>query len=260
MVSGKNTAELWDNLWKDIPIERDRYNFIKEEKGIRWQRIERKVLENFGSFKDLEVIEIGAGVGINAALMAKCGAKITVLDYSVGALKRARTFFKRNGLTAKYINQDALKLRKSLFSKYDISMSFGLAEHFKDEKRRNIIKSHFDLLKPSGVTFISVPNKYNIPYEAIKYAAQKSGKWGIEEYPFTRKEFKNICKELGVSRFSFFGDSFISLPGFLNPSNIITTKIMKKDRKLNTENIKKQRGTFLDQYFGYALVLCAKKI
>jgi 2-polyprenyl-3-methyl-5-hydroxy-6-metoxy-1,4-benzoquinol methylase len=75
----RNTPQLWDNVWKDTSsTEEDAFKFIKEENCIRWQRIEKIVLKEFGSFNNLNVIEIGAGVGTNAALMAKKGAKVTI--------------------------------------------------------------------------------------------------------------------------------------------------------------------------------------
>ena len=63
----KNTPKLWDNLWGiDISEEEDRLALAKEEKSIRWERIENVVLKEFGSFKDLNILEIGAGSGRTA--------------------------------------------------------------------------------------------------------------------------------------------------------------------------------------------------
>ena len=79
----KNTPQLWDELWKDNSSnEQNCLKLEREERSIRWQRIEKTVLREFGSFKDLRVIEIGAGIGNNSALMAKKGALVSVLDDS----------------------------------------------------------------------------------------------------------------------------------------------------------------------------------
>lgn len=111
----RNTPEMWDQVWKsNSSNKRDIFDLVKEENCIRWQRIEKIVLKEFGNFNTLKVIEIGAGAGTNAALMAKRGAKVTILDYSENALIRAHEFFERNGLTAEYIKQDALKLSVAL--------------------------------------------------------------------------------------------------------------------------------------------------
>ena len=256
----KNTNELWGNLWeKDISVEEDAFNLAKEENCVRWDRLEKTVLDNFGSFNNLEVIEIGAGAGTNAALMAKRGAKVTVLDYSDNALRVSRMFFDRNGLSAEFIKQDALSLPLELLNKYDISMSFGLSEHFTDLDRVNINKAHFDVLKKGGLTFISVPHKNNPPYRIFKFIAEHLGQWHVgEEYPYTRKEFIKICKQIGINNYSFFGDSLWWSFQFISPIKVFR-KIFKLKNNLNINNIKKEKGTLLDEYLSYALVLCGKK-
>lgn len=256
----KNTNQLWDDLWeKDTSIEEDFFNLTREENSIRWQRLEEIVYKNFGSFNGLKVIEIGAGAGTNAALMAKRGAKVTVLDYSDNALKVGQNFFSRNGLSAEFIKQDALLLPEEFLDKYDVSMSFGLTEHFTGENRLIINKVHFDVLKKGGMAFISVPNKCNLPYRIFKFVAEHVGIWHVgEEYPYSRKEFKKICRHIGILEYSFFGDSFLHSFSFISPIKAIR-KIFKLKKNLNISGIKREKGTFLDQYLGYALVLCGKK-
>ena len=82
--------QVWERASSSEQVN---YNLIKEENCIRWQRIEKIAIRQFGIFNNLKVIEIGAGVGTNAALMAKRGAKVTILDYSENALLRANYFF-----------------------------------------------------------------------------------------------------------------------------------------------------------------------
>ena len=93
----ENTPKLWDKLWnKNIHEYEDQLSLAKEEKSIRWNRIKQFVLKEFGSFKNLKTIEIGAGAGTYSALMAKEDADVTLLDYSNRALQRSQEFFKRN--------------------------------------------------------------------------------------------------------------------------------------------------------------------
>lgn len=266
--SKKNTPKLWDTVWQQpVTIEEDIFNLVKEENNIRWQRIEQIILSSFKTFENLKVIEIGAGSGTIASLMAKRGAKVTILDYSDFSLKRSKEFFSRNNLSFEFIKQDALNLSSvsELTGKFDISMSFGLAEHFIGTDRLKIIQSHFDLLNENGITFISVPNKLNPPYRLYKFVMETFGKWLVEEYPFSRRELRNYCKELGVTNYFFFGDSiFWSLNWIywltyrINPI-VILNKITKKKRTFDISSIKKEKGTIFDQYISYALVLCARK-
>lgn len=256
----KSTPQLWNHVWKDTPsFEEDLLSLVKEENSIRWQRIEKIVEKCFGSFSGIEVIELGAGTGINAALMAKRGAQVTVLDFSELAIERARDFFKRNVLTATFIKQDAFSLPPEMQNQYDISMSFGLTEHFTGSKRLEINKVHFDLLRRGGVTFISVPNKYNVPYRIFKYVAECAGKWKVgEEHPYSRREMARICKKIGIKEYAFFGDSTVSSFNFISPFRLMR-KMFKLGKSSRAVSRTKQKGTFLDQYIGYALVLYGKK-
>lgn len=247
----KNTPQLWDKAHRSASIEEDVSTLKREENSIRWRRIEKIVLQRFGGFKDLRVIEIGAGVGTYSALMAKSGARVKVLDFSDKALERAREFFKRNNLSAEFVKEDALKLPTNMLGKYDVSMSFGLAEHFRDKDRTKIVKAHFDLLKKGGIAFISVPNKYNPLYRAYKLFAESTGRWDVgEEYPYSRGELRRICKRLGTAEASFIGGYLFHF----NPLKPLIKRI-KSSKAVN----KAERGTFLDQYLSYALVLVGKK-
>lgn len=256
----KNRPQLWDGVWdKDISPEEDLFNLLKEENGIRWQRIEKRVIEDFGSFVGLRVVEIGSGAGTNAALMAKRGAHVTVLDYSEKALQRAREFFERNGLSAEYIQQDALALPDELLGRFDVCMSFGLTEHFTGEDRVRINKAHFDVLRDGGLAFISVPNKFNPPYRLFKFAAEKTGRWSAgEEYPYSRRELRRICRQIGVTKYEFFGDSLVESLRFVDPV-VIARKLRGAPPRLDISRIRRERGTALDQYLSYALVLAARK-
>lgn len=93
-MAEKNTPELWNRFWDgSASAQADIFRLARHEKGILWQRIEKAVLKELASFEKLEIIEIGAGLGTYAALMARRGACVTVLDYSEVALRRAHEFF-----------------------------------------------------------------------------------------------------------------------------------------------------------------------
>ena len=250
----KNTPELWDNLWKRTAKGEDTKNLQREELSIRWQRIEKIIKAKFGSFSNLNVIEIGAGSGTNSILFAKRGAKVTILDYSKKAIERSKEFFKRNNCQAEFILADALKLPEKLKGKYDISMSFGLAEHFTGKQRKDIIESHLSLLNKNGLAIISVPNKMNLPYRIHKFVMRTLGFWKFgEEYPYTRREFIRIGKLLNIKNIRFMGDSLINSFRFINPWLLIRRKLKIKPK------IKKEKGTFLDSYLSYSLVFLAEK-
>jgi SAM-dependent methyltransferase len=219
-MAERNTSQLWDDVWaaRSPSVEKDLYAVAKEERLIRWQRIEAKILERFGAFAGLSIVELGAGRGTNAALMAHRGARVTVLDYSQTALDRSRRLFDNLGLPVELVLQDALELPDDLRGRYDVSMSFGLAEHFLGDPRAAIVRAHFDVLKPGGIAFVSVPNAHNPPYRLYKWITERTGRWTIgEEYPFSRRELERHCRALGLDNYGFFGDSLWRSKKFLNP-------------------------------------------
>lgn len=269
----KNTAELWDNVWaRPAAVDKDLYAVAKEERLIRWQRMEAMILERFGGFEGLSVIELGSGRGTNAVLMAQRGARVAVLDYSETALQRSRRLFDQMKLPVDLILEDALDLPDRLRGQYDVSMSFGLAEHFLGEDRSAVLNAHFELLKDRGLTFISVPNAHNPPYRLYKWITERTGRWSVgEEYPFSRREFEEYCGALNIDDYGFFGDSLWRSKKFLNPLKWLPRRKKKQQantaadgppgepaapKRLRRRRLpRRERGTSLDAYYSYALVL-----
>lgn len=258
----KNTTELWNKYWEKSPrsTEADKFNHILLENSIIWQRMESVILSNFGSFQGLKVLEIGSGVGSVSALFAQRGAAVTLMDYSEHALNMSKDYFERNSLTANIILQDALKIPPDLHNQFDVSLSFGLTEHFLGADRIAINQAHFDVINNTGMTFILVPNKHNPPYRLCKFIAELFRFWKVgEEYPYSRKELKKICRTIGVSEFFFMGDSLArSFSFWLNPVRYIKS-FFKIAPLYDIARIRKQKGCFLDKYFSYGLCLCGKK-
>lgn len=259
----QNTPELWDELWeKPLSREEDAYALAKEEYSIRWRRIEEATLAALGSLQGNSVIELGAGSGTCAALMQKRGAEVTILDYSDKALDRAREFFGRAGFKADFINENALDLPPELRNRFDLAMSFGLAEHFQGENRTQIIQAHLETLKPGGILFISVPNKFCPPYRLFKFVAQRTGKWIYgEEYPFSHGELIQRGKAIGATDCRVFGSSLGASFDFVNPFKAlaIVRKIFRLKDDMDIAHLRNERGTPMDSRWSYALVLCARR-
>ncbi len=263
----KNSPELWDGIWSEKSIDHKEilYTVLQEKRGSIWEQLRNTLVKKYGSLQALRVIELGAGAGTYSILMAQEGAEITILDYSSNAIARSKDFLKKLNIEAEFILGDALTLDDTLKKNYDISMSFGLAEHFQHDERLRIIQSHFDLLRENGSTFISVPNKHCLPYRMWKTRRELQGNWPYgEEYPFSRHEFRKICHHLGVKKYCFMGSSFLSSLDFILPFSTWSNSLKKRIwpatyDPFNPEKIKVGKKSFLDQYVGYALILSAEK-
>ncbi len=251
MVKDRNDPELWDEYWKTVSRKIYSKKYLEvTEKSLVWKTIKKNVLKEFGTFKGLKVIEIGAGSGSVSLLFGLNGAEVVALDYSKKGLEMAKENFDHYNIKSKLVLGDALKLDKKLKNKFHVSMSFGLAEHFTGDKRNKIIKSHFDVLKKGGISFISVPNKYCLPYRVWKYLSEKKGVWQFgTEYPFSRGELKRITKHF-TKKSSIFGGGMLKSLRLLSP--------FKKKYDKN-ENPRSEFITPFDKYLGNYLFLVGIK-
>lgn len=186
----------WDEQWRLTPLDLAAPD--EEAKTPRWHAQERIVTERLGGFRDLKAIEIGAGRGLNGVLYAERGAHVTLLDVSDYPLQQARPLFESRGLDFDPVAADAFDLPEELRGAFDVSMSFGLCEHFLGERRRAIVAAHLEALRPGGIAFIGVPNRRDPVYRVWMAALKRSGSWpfGTEE-PYTAAELASLGRAAG---------------------------------------------------------------
>ena len=199
----------WDKSWSRInsDMQQDRYMVEYAYSLIHWQEMEKRVQEKYGTFKDLKVIEIGSGRGEVALLMALKGAKVTLLDFSPVALEKAASLFGHFNCKATFMKEDVFNMPQSMFGNYDISMSFGFAEHFKYPKRQEVFKEHLSLLKDGGISFISVPNAYCFVYRLSLLVLKLLHKWDVWEVPFTHSQLRRVAGRAGYPSYAIIGSS-----------------------------------------------------
>lgn len=258
-----NTAEQWGRLWRDAPsrLKELRFSVEKAEKSLIWSSIRESLGEaDIGS---LSTIEIGVGAGTISAAFARNGARVTVLDYSKEALEVNAALFESFGLKQESLLADALNLPASLLGRFDVAMSFGLAEHFEAGDRTRIIKAHFDLIRPGGLVSIAVPNRHCWPYRIWKARREMIGKWHFGmEIPFSRAEISAICRAIGVTDFYITGSPFMASMDFVIPfarwKRSFEKRILK-DKRFDPSRIVQEQTGPLGPYLGYALVLVARK-
>ncbi|HUG77692.1 MAG TPA: class I SAM-dependent methyltransferase [Burkholderiales bacterium] len=263
-MTASNTAAQWDKLWEHAPnrVRELMYNVSQAEHSVVWRAI-RRAMEEYGIRKDSSTIELGAGAGTVSAAFAKQGAHVTVLDYSQAALDTSATVFQSLGLMQASVLADALKLPAEMLGKYDVSLSFGMAEHFEGQDRLIIIKAHFDVLRPGGLAIISVPNLHCWPYRFWKWERELTGRWSFGlELPYTRRELADLCHRLGIRRYRVDGSPFFSSLNFVLPFARWKRSIDKRvlgDRRFDPARVKPERPDRLGPYLGYALFLLAQK-
>lgn len=250
----ESIPQVWDIQWGSYNRAIYDYHLVCTERSVSWQNIEQIIRVKYGTFKDLNCIEIGAGSGHYSMLFARRGARVTLLDYSEKALDLSRCIFedyKIDKQRVNFIKMDALQMDHTFFGRYDVSMSFGVAEHFRAEERSRIIKAHYDVLKKQGIMFVCVPNANCLPYRIycfIKYYFTKNEE--IECIPYSKNEFLAIANKYGVKNRSFLGFSY------KETYNPLEFYYRKKGIVRDVSKIKKQKPSFLDKYLGSGIIFC----
>ncbi len=141
--------QFWTNYWEskpDLAVQIDKnYLFHKQlEKIVKTNNVQT-------------AIELGGFPGYYSIFLHKyLGVKTTLFDYFIhpDILKKV---LNKNGLDESaipVIENDVFHYHPE--QKYDLVLSCGLIEHFKDTK--DIIERHLEFLKPGGTLFITLPN------------------------------------------------------------------------------------------------------
>lgn len=97
--------------------------------------------------KDMEVLDLGGGTGMNAEILSRAGAKVTVVDTSQAMLKRAAA--KNMSALILHAKAEALPLPDEAF---DIVLISDAWHHFRDQA--GVISEVARVLRPAGRLYI----------------------------------------------------------------------------------------------------------
>lgn len=190
VLANSIAADVWSKVWRNAPtVERDDLLLSRERRGPRWQEIVTRLECAFGTINGLTTIELGSGRGDLSALLAERGAKVTLLDTCPAALEQATWRFDRLGLKASLVEADMFTTPASLIGRFDVAMSSGVIEHFVGDRRTDSLIAHRNVLRPGGMTIVSVPHAACIPYRVWKLYLELRRRWpyGVER-PYSARE------------------------------------------------------------------------
>jgi SAM-dependent methyltransferase len=238
-----------------------------------WGVMQAAVLARFGGFKDLRTVELGCGEGKVSLLFAVQGAKTTLVDYSEKQMRNARYVAERFEVHPDFHLGNILTLAAPAHGGYDVSMSFGTAEHFFGDDRQAIFDAHARVLKPGGLTFVWVPNRWGFLFHTGVITRQGLGRetCHVDEVPFSRAELAERAHRAGLMEVRIVGaDSLkndfshfiIDLPRLLRlPDRRSTFQDGKAARAalLATMEENDRRPGFLANHFSYPLLLMGRR-
>ena len=139
--------------------------FFREQSQKRY-RVESHIKDfaQFESYRGKRVLEVGCGIGADAAEFARHGADYVGIDISAESVKLAKQRFEVENLPGNfYVHNGIDDLRK--FGNFDLVYTFGVVHHYINEDR--IINNIHDVLSPNGELKMMVYAKHSWKYAMI---------------------------------------------------------------------------------------------
>ena len=187
-MDGMPNKETWDKVSLDYTID------INEDERQYAEEIS-KLFKKEGILPQSKILELGSGSGHLSACLAQMGYKVSLLDFSVGALNKSKETFKKYELDGEFIEGDLFDL-SNVSKDYDIVWNSGVMEHFDEDNLLEIFKQIRNIMN-SKFIFL-VPNPDSISYLLMRYNLEGQDKWEYGQ-EYMRRNYLQIAQKAGLS-------------------------------------------------------------
>jgi 2-polyprenyl-3-methyl-5-hydroxy-6-metoxy-1,4-benzoquinol methylase len=159
-VNGNKTDKsYWDYVWETTPLPHSIRPYTRD---IKWHAI-WKFHEYFRSIfsttatQGKRFLEIGCARSVWLPYFAKeFGFKVYGIDYSEIGCQQAMQILSNEGVKGEIVCADFFSPLESMLKAFDVVVSFGVLEHFKDTTA--CIAAFSKFLKPGGLLITNIPN------------------------------------------------------------------------------------------------------
>ncbi len=148
------------------------------DKSVEW------IGSQFNVDQDTRIADFGCGPGLYSSRLAKYGARVTGIDFSVRSIKYARDEAKQSGLPIQYINQNYLDYRTD--ERFDVILMIMCDYCALSPSQRMAMLTKFNsLLRPGGSILLDVYslNAFKLLEEVNSYEENLlNGFWSADRY------------------------------------------------------------------------------
>lgn len=249
----EKTADYWKTL-KQLPWNRMRYELTND------------ILLNSISTKNISILNVGCGDGIETFLLDNIAAEHTLVDYSQNMLDEAESFLKENNFTSQYtlIQSDIKEIKEKVDRKFDLILFHNVIEYI--ENPLETINDLKELLNDNGLLSLRHLNRYaNICAPASfennldkveEYLNDSSflTSFGIRSNTYTGEEILDFLQQSGFHHIDRYG--------LMSLNNFIINNEIKHDTNFYNKQLKLEQS--MSQQFPYmhiarfGLFLCRK--
>jgi ubiquinone/menaquinone biosynthesis C-methylase UbiE len=144
------------------------------------------------------VLEIGCGMGMDLAELAKLGCQVTGIDLSPQSLQVAQRYFTLLGLKAelRVSNAEAMDFGDAMF---DVVYSFGVLHHTPDIKQA--LNEVYRVLRPGGRAFLMLYSRYalnNLVHVLFRIPYESPRNWQTDApitCTFSKREVQHLLQD-----------------------------------------------------------------
>jgi len=196
MIEGKEFKELEQDVI-------DFYNKIDKATYGRYKEFDWRMIKVIGGVSGKKILNMGCSYPIDEIEIAKEADFWLAVDFAPKQIEKCHSLQEAGKIPSKvtFFCQDIANMSVE-DNQFDIVLSFSTIDHIPDpEKRIQVHKEAYRVLKDNGHLIISFPNFRYPKYGGKKYRTDKFG----YEYHYTPEELLKELQEVGFKCILFDG-------------------------------------------------------
>ena len=198
IFENESEVEYWDRHWEKSITYFKKHGSPLEIKELWWKNLYDEMTLHYSKLlnglENKYICELGCGSGYSSLLMAKQGAKVTLVDFSLKAKSYSKMLIDYLNIPNENINFITVDIFNMKNNKiYDVVWNCGVIEHCGWNDAVNMIKKMKSNVKPGGSVIVTLPNLLS---PQLLYKMIEEGK-GSENY-FSHRLLRKLMIEAGL--------------------------------------------------------------